>query len=146
MAREVLAPRLITSLVYLRYFFPNTVRLKHKDKIRIEFLILVTYTDYATYISVLIIFTIGSGCCLRLVMLGLYDFDSLLLFGVTLGQRDLLLRHNYITLTVRSLVVIGCCCTASLLLLFNLSGRAHRVEVVSDESIGELVPCNRHCQ
>ena len=146
MAREVLAPRLITSLVDLRYFFPNTVRLKHKDKIRIEFLILVTYTDYATYISVLIIFTIGSGCCLRLVMLGLHDFDSLLLFGVTLGQRDLLLRHNYITLTVRSLVVIGCCCTASLLLLFNLSGRAHRVEVVSDESIGELVPCNRHCQ
>ena len=78
-----------------------------------------TYADHATYISVLVFFAISSGCCLRLVVLGLNDFDSLFLLGIAFGQRDFLLGDYNVALAIRSLVVVSSC---TLFLLLCLSG------------------------
>ena len=84
MAREVLAPRLVSCLINLALIC-NTVGLKHKIRLANDMTRgFFTYAYHATYISVLILLV--WNCRLRLMtrLLRLYDLNSLLFLHVSL--------------------------------------------------------------
>ena len=108
MAREVLAPRLVPSLVDIRYLLPATFRLIAHIGIRVPILIRVVPRRPASTRSSLV---------------GLLDIHDqfLLLRGWVLRQRDLLLSHH-IHLTLIDSRLVPLFLLLHLLLLLRLRG------------------------
>ena len=131
MAGEVLTPRLVAGLVDIWDFLAATFRLIADVRVSVSVFICVIRGTTTT------------GCSL----VGLLNVhDELFLFcSRVLGQSDLLLCNHVDLALIDHGWFISLLLFLNLLLLLDL-GRADGIQVICHESVGELVPSDRHGQ